>query len=235
MSLNKSKGNMYDWVTHTHSHLGGECPHKCSYCYVQKNRFGVSERYQGEPRLIEKELLVNYGSGKTIFIEHMNDLFAKGIKDEWIAAILDHCRKYPGNKYVFQTKAPVHAYLYADLIDRISEGSLVMIGTTIETNRPMSHKISKANIPEKRKDGIKYFSQDGFETFVTIEPIMKMDVEVMVEWLQEIKPEFINIGADSKGCNLPEPSPDEVRALIDGIQKAGLTIRKKSNLGRLLK
>lgn len=25
MPLNKSKGQMYDWVTHTYSHLGGEC------------------------------------------------------------------------------------------------------------------------------------------------------------------------------------------------------------------
>lgn len=35
MALTKSKGNMYPWVTHTHTHLRGECPHGCRYCYVQ--------------------------------------------------------------------------------------------------------------------------------------------------------------------------------------------------------
>ena len=70
MPLNKSKGNMYKFVSHTHSHLGGECPHKCIYCYVDSFRHRVP-KYQGELRLIEKELEVNYGKGKAIFIEHV--------------------------------------------------------------------------------------------------------------------------------------------------------------------
>lgn len=65
--LKESHGNMYDWVTHMHSHLAGKCPHECSYCYVQKNRFGVSPRYQGELRLIDNEFNVHYGKGRTIF------------------------------------------------------------------------------------------------------------------------------------------------------------------------
>ena len=34
MPLVKSTGNMYSWVDCMHTHLGGECPHKCSYCYA---------------------------------------------------------------------------------------------------------------------------------------------------------------------------------------------------------
>jgi DNA repair photolyase len=224
--------NMYDFVTHCHSHLGGKCPHLCSYCFVQQNRFGVPDRYKGEPRLIEKELLVNYGSGKTIFIEHMNDLFAEGVwdKDNWVDLIFDHCRKYPENKYVFQTKAPMHAYYYSKVFPSKS-----IIGTTIETTDNIRHVISEAETPEMRKQGIRGFADDGFETFVTIEPIMDMDVDVMIEWMKEVKPSFINIGADSKNCGLPEPSPEKVRQLIDGLQKAGITIKKKTNLERLLR
>ena len=81
MPLVKSKGNMYDWVTHMHTHLGGQCPHKCSYCYVQRNRFGVNPKYQGDLRIISQELNVNYGSDKILFIEHMNDMFANGMKN----------------------------------------------------------------------------------------------------------------------------------------------------------
>ena len=72
MPLTKTKGNNYEWITHAHSHLGGRCVHECSYCYVDNPRFGRPERYKGELRLIEKEFSVNYGSGKTIFMENVN-------------------------------------------------------------------------------------------------------------------------------------------------------------------
>ena len=75
MVINRQTGNMYPWVTHMHSHLGGECPHKCIYCYVDNPRFGRPERYKGKLRLLDWEFKVNYESGNTIFIEHKNDLF----------------------------------------------------------------------------------------------------------------------------------------------------------------
>jgi len=74
--LRKAQGNMYSWCSHVNTHLSGECPHKCTYCYAQKGVAKLSGRYKGEPRLDESELNINYGNGKTIFIEHMNDLFA---------------------------------------------------------------------------------------------------------------------------------------------------------------
>ncbi len=68
MPLKKSSGNMYPWVTHTHNHLGGECPHRCSYCYVDNPRFGRPARYTGPVRVIPDEFKVRYGTGRTIFI-----------------------------------------------------------------------------------------------------------------------------------------------------------------------
>jgi len=79
MSLKKSNGNMYPWVTHTHSHLGGECPHACTYCYVDNPRFGRPAKYTGPIRLLEDEFKVNYGTGRTIFVENCNDLFAAAV------------------------------------------------------------------------------------------------------------------------------------------------------------
>lgn len=234
MPLKKSVGNMYDWVTYTHSHLGGECPHKCVYCYVQRNRFGVPARYQGEPRLIEKELSVNYGSGKTIFIEHMNDLFAEcinPIKGKWISMIFNHIAEYPNNKYVFQTKNPSNAFQFVGM------GAFprdYMIGTTIETNRD-SFDISKAPLPKWRAEGIKDFSDYGIKTFITIEPILDFDFDKFVNMIIDAKPSFINIGADSKHCNLLEPSSQKLRDFIVALRAMNITIRKKSNLGRLLK
>ena len=225
MPLKKSAGNMYDWVTNTHSHLAGECPHKCSYCYVQTNPRGVSARYKGLPRLIIEELKVNYGEGKTIFIEHMNDLFAKEIPLEWIAMITDHCKKYPKNNYVFQTKNPENAYILKQCLPHT-----IMIGTTIETDVP-ANELSKAPYPSSRFIGIKNFKQDGFHTFITVEPIVKFS-SFFAPLIIDAKPDFVNIGADSKGCNLPEPTKEDILKLIKDLTDGGVTIRKKINLKR---
>jgi len=225
MPLKKQKGNMYPWVTDMHSHLGGECPHKCGYCYVQRNPYGVHPRWKGKIRLIEDELKVNYGSGKTIFIEHMNDMFADAIPPSWIHQILCHCTKYPDNTYVFQTKNPGRASLHLGLFP-----DKFMLGTTIETNR--EYKDSKAPSPEDRYSCMVLF--EGHKIFVTLEPIMDFDLDVLVKWLRDIKPDFVNVGADSKGCNLPEPPPEKVQALINELQKF-TEIRNKSNLNRILR
>jgi len=218
--------NMYQgWISHTHSHLGGECPHRCYYCYVQRNPRGVSGRYQGEIRLIRQELEVNYGAGRTIFIEHMNDMFAEGIKEEWIMDIFAHCNQYK-NTYVFQTKNPDRAYQF---INCFPENFL--IGTTIETNRDV--KESKAPEPVLRYLGIKKFKGVA-DTFITIEPIMDFDLHPLTNWIMDIQPLFVNIGADSKNTGLVEASAEKIRNLIRILQNNGITIKKKTNLERLL-
>lgn len=215
---------MYDWVTHMHSHLGGKCPHECSYCYVQKNRFGVSERYQGDVRFLDNELKVNYGVGNTIFIEHMNDMFAKEIKDEWIMKILEHCNKYR-NQYVFQTKNPMRANKFIDLFPK-----KYLFGTTIETNRDVD--VSKAPKPIDRYNGMMSYKHKT-DTFITLEPILDFDVDILSKWIIDIKPLFINIGADSKKCGLKEPSADKIKELVNILQKNDIVIKKKVNLERI--
>lgn len=230
MPLTKSSGNMYPWVTHMHTHLGGKCSHGCSYCYVQKNRFGVSPKYQGELWLVEDELHINYGKDKTIFIEHMNDMFADAVPNKYIEAILEHCNCYPKNTYVFQTKNPARMVEFAEIFP-----NNIILGTTIETDLP-THNISKAPEPVER---YKHFKQALMvfvypKNFVTIEPIIRFDLPRLVLWLMDLNPSFINIGADSKDCNLPEPSAEDIKALIKAIQEQGIEIKMKHNLTRLL-
>ena len=226
MPLKKSSGNMYDWVTHMHTHLGGECPHRCSYCYVQKNRFGVSPRYKGKLRTYDYELDVDYGSKKTIFIEHMNDMFAIKMEVKWIEKILEHCCRYPDNNYVFQTKNPYVASLYQRQFP-----PKYIIGVTLESNRAYKN-ITEAPTPEERYVGM--LKIQGVEKFITIEPILDFDVDILVNWIVNIQPSFINIGADSKGCSLPEPPKKKILDLVAGLQLNNITIRKKVNLERLL-
>lgn len=230
MGLVKSHGNMYDWVTHMHTHLAGECPHKCTYCYVQK--MCRTNKYKGEPRLIEPELDVNYGKGKTIFIEHMSDLFSYGIKDYYRMRILQHCCDYPENTYVFQTKNPSKAF--AHILGK-DMPEFTFMGTTIETDKYYSDSYSQAPPPEERIEPMIMFKKRRIKTFVTIEPIMDFNICVLPELIKAIQPEFVNIGADSKKFKLPEPPKEKILELIKILQENNITIKKKSNLERLLK
>ena len=216
---------MYPWVSHTHSHLGGECPHRCSYCYVDAFRMR-SAKYQGPLRLIEKELEVIYGKGKTIFIENCNDLFAESIPLSMSERIIAHCIKYPGNTYVFQTKNPAR---YRE-IRAFPENTI--FGCTIESNRHYPH-ISHAPQPSERFEVMELLRYLDYRTFVTIEPILGFDVDVLASWIIRIRPEFVNIGADSKGRKLPEPPYEKVLALIDILKRYGIEVREKRNLDRL--
>lgn len=223
MSLKKSVGNMYPWVTHTHCHLGGECPHKCGYCYVKSFPFRPA-KYQGELRLIEKELIVNYGEGKTIFVENCNDMMAQEIPLEWILKILKHCLAFPGNKYVFQSKNPAR---FLTMDEFFPDDSL--FGTTIETNR-FFPQLGSAPCRGDRMIAMKKLKK---RKFVTVEPIIDFDVQVLAQCLDEIRPEFVNIGADSKGHILPEPTPKKIYALIEKLKEYGIEVREKHNLNRL--
>jgi len=233
MPLTKSKGNMYDWVTHTHTHLGGECPHKCSYCYVQAmaKRFPVmKERYTGKIRIIEKEMDVKYGTGKTIFIEHLNDLWANGVPDKFVNMVLGHCSVWPDNTYVFQTKNP---YRYMDFIHRMPPRRI--LGCTIESSDDeQTARISDTPMPHARYSEMRNLRLQGERLFITIEPILDGNMLKLANYIKGIDPEFVNIGADSKGGNLNEPTAEQIIELIELLNHYGVTIRRKTSLSRIL-
>lgn len=228
MPLSKAKGNMYDWVDECYTHLGGECLHQCKYCYVKSmgERFpAIKKKHSGELRLIESEFKRNYGSGKTIFVEHMNDLFADGLPWRLVDRVLSHCNTWPDNTYVFQTKNPANYFIYEDcFLDNL------LLGVTIETNREF-FSISNAPKPYKRyKD---FYMGEYDRRFVTVEPIMQFDLDILSNWIIDIKPEFVNIGADSKNSGLTEPTWKEVQGLINVLKENNIEVRQKSNLERL--
>lgn len=236
MPWTKSTGNMYPWVDYCHSHLRGGCPHECDYCYTQHMR--CKRFYEGPLTLKAEELKVNYGEENTIFVEHMNDLFAEKVPQKFVDDILDHCNRYPRNKYVFQTKNPYRPFemldQYDNYLSRLPDDC--MIGTTIETNDEeilLSH--SKAPAPIDRFVWITALRAMGLETFITIEPVMMFDSDILVNWIVEAQPVFVNIGADSKRCGLLEPSKADLQVLIEDLQTEGIEIREKHNLDRLLK
>jgi DNA repair photolyase len=175
-----------------------------------------------------EELLTRYGTGRTIFVDHCNDLFAEDVPREWIMNVLNHCAQWLENTYVYQTKNPGR---YVEFLRWMLP--TCMLGCTIETNRDILNTISCAPRPVGRFAAMQQLNTSRI-LFVTIEPIMDFDVDVLAEWIRKIGPEFVNIGADSKGHNLPEPPAEKIFALIDLLDKAGIEIRAKHNLERIL-
>lgn len=219
--LNKAKGNMYSFVTHTWNPIKGKCPHDCGYCFMK--RFP-----QGELRLDEKCFKDNLELGEFIFVGSSTDMFADEVPSEWIDQVLEYCGKFDV-RYLFQSKNPER---FHDFVFRFPLNTV--LGITIETNR--AGFTNKAPEVVERKhwlEGIKNYDIDH-DLMVSIEPIMDFDLSVLVGWIKEIYPWFVSIGADSKGHNLPEPSAEKVRGLIRELKKF-TNVVEKDNLERLFR
>jgi len=181
---------------------------------------------QGEIKFDEKELKTDLGKGNIIFVGSSCDMFADGIPDVWITTILMQCNRYPNNTYLFQTKNPKRFQSFQRIFPKSK-----IIGITLETNR--ENNLGKAPPRSARMD---WFTIDYpllKRKMVTIEPIMDFDVMHLGDWIKRINPEFVNIGADSKGHNLPEPSKEKIEALIKELKKF-TKVNLKDNLKRLI-
>jgi len=213
MGMNKQKGNMYAFVTHTWNPIRGKCPHDCSYCYMKVYP-------QGDFRFVEEELKTNLGEDNFIFVGSSTDMWVKQSQAFWLDRILAHCREY-NNRYLFQSKTPERFHWFAFPADTV-------LGTTLETNR-FYDGISKAPVVGHR---VAWMKELELPKMISVEPIMDFDLEYFVDWIRQIAPEFVSIGADSKGHKLPEPPPDKLQHLVNELQKF-TTVKLKDNLKRL--
>ncbi|KKN19541.1 hypothetical protein LCGC14_0944760 [marine sediment metagenome] len=230
--LNKQKGNMYGFVEATFNTVKGKCPHDCSYCYMK--RWGP----QPELHFDESELktdLYKYGENRFIFVGSSCDMWAFDcpsfntslIKGAWVYATIMHCQKFPKNKYLLQSKAPQCILYWIGYLRKN-----FTIATTIETNRAYP-EMGKAPPIGERIRALREIKDQGFETMITIEPIMDFDFAELTNWIYEARPDQVNIGADSQGHNLPEPTPGKIKALIVMLSQF-TRVTQKPNLKRLM-
>jgi protein gp37 len=213
---------MYEWITKKWTPVGGACPIACPYCLVNsyKKRFPQHRaKYSGEPRLVGP--WPKFKKGDVVFVCHMTDLFA--MPDEVIGAVMDHCCRFPKAHYVFQTKQPENVAQFRYVMPWPSQRT---IGTTVEAD-DTDDRLA-------RLSSIDYLGRFlGERTFVTVEPIHRFSGG-FAQRLIAAHPFFVNIGADSKHSGLPEPTADEVRKLIADLRAAGIEVREKANLKRIL-
>ncbi len=214
MGLNISKGNMYDFITHTWNVIKGECYHDCIYCYMK--RWGKLNPV----RFDEKELKTDLGKDNFIFVGSSNDMFT--VDFEWTQKVLNHCNKFD-NKYFFQSK---NTFAFQNKALNFPENSVFC--TTMETNRWYPEIMGNCMTIHDRA----YYMKKN--NYITIEPMLDFDLYGFPEILKFCEPKQINIGADSGNNGLPEPPKGKILELISELEKFTI-VKQKKNLKRLLK
>lgn len=233
-------GNMYDDVV-TWNPLAGECIHKCSYCYMETMRKRYNNpKWCGEPRIDEKALdNFNPKRGSTVFVQSINDLFADNVPNEMIARIIEKANKIREKRdvrFLFQSRnTPRMAQWSASCFRKngpyFPNDSLV--GTTIETDNA---ELAAGPVDPFCRARYLSWVYPTYERFITIEPIMKFNLVEFMKLIREAHPNRVHIGAESKGgTTYPEPTAEEVLALIRELEARGIQVIQKSNLARLLK
>jgi hypothetical protein len=127
--------------------------------------------------------------------------------------------------FLLQSKDPA-------CFNRILQGlpQNVVLMTTLETNRDSVYSgVSRAPLPSQRFQD--FLQLAWFRKALVMEPILKFDVKVVLQWAMELKPEAVFIGLESKRkCILQEPSPSEVQNLHSELQKLGFRTYDKAKV-----
>ncbi len=203
------------------------CEFECSYCNARKaalTRLKESPRYKDgfNPHLVESEFKQTFKAGQFIFVAYMSDIsFASS---EARLAILQRIQQFPQTRFLLQSKNPL-VFEGADY----PKWDNIYFGTTIETNR--DYKLTKAPPPYDRYRSMTW--QQHPHKFISIEPIMDFDLEVLLRWMRSIRPEIIEVGADNYHNHLPEPSGLKLRILLDHLKHICPKVIEKDGLSRL--
>lgn len=237
MIVNESKGNMYEFITHTWNPIKGRCYHDCTYCYMK------SIVPNPQPiHLDETELKGIFQRDQFIFIGSSTDDFASDVPSEWIEKILDFCVNATAHqnedkqtRFLIQTKNPDRILEFTD--HPLFQSQRVVVCTTLETNRHYPEIMNNAPTPQKRAEAMAKIAERGIKTFVTIEPIMDFDIDEFVALVRMCKPEQVNIGAESKHLvQVPQPSNGNklISLILQLIPYTKIKVKKNLN-GEVLK
>jgi len=220
---------MFPFITCTWNPLGGECRHHCEYCWarklIERNKFA---KYEGAPRLIEKEMERQFKFGDFVFVCDMCDLFGYWVPDELIEKILEVTRRFPETHFLFLTKNPGRYYY---LMGRGRAGNNVVLGATIESNRSYLEFSRAPEQPERLKRMYQLrldpWVSGGHGRFISIEPILDFDLDFIPK-IAQVVPWAVAVGYDNYGHHLPEPSLEKTLDLIRQLEANHIIVYRKT-------
>jgi len=203
------------------------CRFACSYCWARRQAEGRLRRlakYRDgfAPSFHPEELEKKFKPGEFIFVSDTGDISFASYQNQ--LAILERVSRFPDTRFLFQSK---NSAILTQL-GAYTEPH-VYLGTTIETNR--DYHLTQAPPPGERYAEMRCLRHK--HKFISIEPILDFDLEVLVRWLAQIQPEIVEVGADNHHCSLPEPSWKKVEMLLAALEKFVPRVERKEGLERL--
>lgn len=222
----KPKGKMFNIVTKTWNPVTG-CLHQCNYCWARDlatTKLRNSHRYEDgfNPRINLPEFQTKFKAGEIIFVSDMGDLFGNFIPAEWIQRVLEFTLHFPKTLFLFLTKNPTR---YGEFLSKMPDNAI--LGATIETNRDqklLDDRISKAPPPSTRYTAMRNLNWD--KKFISVEPVLDFDLDVLSRWIKEIFPFLVYVGYDNYNHRLAEPPQEKTLKLIDALSKTTLVVKK---------
>jgi DNA repair photolyase len=218
---------MFPFITKTWNPLGGECLHKCRYCWMNelKQKFpGLKAKYSGEPRIYDKELAKakKFTEDDFVFVCDCTDLFGHWVPTIFIRKVMFEILNSPA-KFLLLTKNPQRYGQYImETCDQIPKNCI--LGCTVESD--VDHILSGQ--PEKhRLAEMQNYSNIGYPVMLSIEPIMGF-TRKFIDRIYQVKPKFVAVGYDNYENGLVEPSLAETCALIAWLAAAKIKVYRKT-------
>ena len=227
--MKTEKSNMYAQAETWNPFKG--CGFDCAYCIpsfqrqAKRLKHKCQNCYKYQPHQ-HPERLDKIPNSKIVFVCGNGDLCfcPPDYTRKILAAIATHSR--PDQVFYLQSKRPAYFRQFLPL------PSNIILVTTLETNRDDGYEtVSKAPVPSVRFG--QFMSLLHERKVVTIEPILQFDVPIFIQWIVEIKPEYIWIGWNSrpKSVQLTEPSREKFIEFIGELAKRGFKLLSKSLRG----
>jgi len=208
---------MFPFITETINPLAGECSHKCIGCwavaFAKRLKFA---KYQGLPRIDEKQITFRFEKGEFVFVQDMSDLFAENVPRALILRVLVQISKSPEAMFLLLTKNPKR-YSEFDI------PSNCVCGATIETD--LDNELS--NAPSRTERIQAMITLKHPHKMVSVEPIRYFTPKFLRKLLL-IQTEFVAVGYDNYDNHFDEPKLEITEILINGLEAYGIKVYRKT-------
>ena len=173
---------------------------KCTHCQAFEPHAHLEVLDRTPPKTKEGEFLTMGLSGDISFASDIE-----------MKAAVAYCEKWSDRTFLIQTKAP-HLFITYNFPENVIFDCTMESDLTYRYSKAPKikyrHKIMTSGPVQRQRNRI----------WITIEPIMGFS-EGFADWLEEIHPEVVYIGYDSKRHGLIEPSLDQTMKLIEQVKK----------------